>query len=376
MRTVEGRGVSPCGVVGELPPVTRPACDAAVPAHQSIRPGPPGDRADTRCDRLRWWPTPRTTPSISPSATSAPTGCGCCARSAMELVIGRREGYRIWDVDGRELLDLHLNGGVFNLGHRNPEVIAALVDALETLDIGNHHFPSVERAGSGRGPRPAAPPATCGTPCSPAAAARRSTWRSRPPAAPPAGAGSSRFARATTGTPGWRSPPGTSTRPQSFLSEGPADEFAHVPFDDLDAMAAALRGDDVAAVILETIPATSGFPMPAGRIPGRVKALCERHGALYIADEVQTGLGRTGTALGDRGARRHAGHPRDRQGAVRRALPDRGDAAVRAGRRVAARRTAGPTSRRSAAPRSAAASRGRSSTSRPGTPTAARMRTA
>jgi acetylornithine/succinyldiaminopimelate/putrescine aminotransferase len=38
----------------------------------------------------------------------------------VDLVIGRREGYRIWDLDGRELLDLHLNGGVFNLGHRHP----------------------------------------------------------------------------------------------------------------------------------------------------------------------------------------------------------------------------------------------------------------
>ena len=64
----------------------------------------------------------------------------------VDLVIGRREGYRLWDVDGHELLDFHLNGGVFNLGHRNPEVIAALQAALETLDIGNHHFPSAARA--------------------------------------------------------------------------------------------------------------------------------------------------------------------------------------------------------------------------------------
>ena len=62
------------------------------------------------------------------------------------IVMGRREGYRISDVDGRSWLDLHLNGGVFNLGHRNPELIAVLVDALDELDIGNHHFPSVERA--------------------------------------------------------------------------------------------------------------------------------------------------------------------------------------------------------------------------------------
>jgi acetylornithine/succinyldiaminopimelate/putrescine aminotransferase len=68
-----------------------------------------------------------------------------------------------------------------------------------------------------------------------------------------------------------------------------------VPWNDLDAMAAALSGDDVAAAVLETIPATLGFPPPAPGYLARVKALCTQRGALYIADEVQTGLGRTGT---------------------------------------------------------------------------------
>ena len=68
------------------------------------------------------------------------------AGAGIDLVMGKREGYRIWDVDGRELIDIHLNGGVYNLGHRNPDVIAALTEALQTLDIGNHHIPSTERA--------------------------------------------------------------------------------------------------------------------------------------------------------------------------------------------------------------------------------------
>jgi acetylornithine/succinyldiaminopimelate/putrescine aminotransferase len=71
-----------------------------------------------------------------------------------------------------------------------------------------------------------------------------------------------------------------------------------VPFNDLDAMEDALRKRDVAAVILETIPATYGFPMPKeGYLPG-AKKLCERYDALYIADEVQTGLMRTGVMWG------------------------------------------------------------------------------
>jgi acetylornithine/succinyldiaminopimelate/putrescine aminotransferase len=71
-----------------------------------------------------------------------------------------------------------------------------------------------------------------------------------------------------------------------------------VPFNDLDAMDQALAPGDVAAVIMETIPATYGFPLPAPGYLRAVKDLCERHGTLYIADEVQTGLMRTGELWG------------------------------------------------------------------------------
>ena len=72
-----------------------------------------------------------------------------------------------------------------------------------------------------------------------------------------------------------------------------------MPFNDLNAMEDALRGRDVAAVIMETIPATYGFPMPLPTATSpAVKKLCERYDALYIADEVQTGLMRTGEMWG------------------------------------------------------------------------------
>jgi acetylornithine/succinyldiaminopimelate/putrescine aminotransferase len=81
---------------------------------------------------------------------------------------------------------------------------------------------------------------------------------------------------------------------QAFLSTGTDEEFPQVPFDDLPALEAALAAAPTAAVILETIPATMGFPTPAADYLAGVRELCDRHGALYIADEVQTGLGRTG----------------------------------------------------------------------------------
>ena len=65
--------------------------------------------------------------------------------SGVPLVIDRREGYFLYDVAGKRLIDVHLNGGTYNLGHRNPEVVAAVTAAMEHFDIGNHHFPSLAR---------------------------------------------------------------------------------------------------------------------------------------------------------------------------------------------------------------------------------------
>ena len=65
--------------------------------------------------------------------------------AGIDLVIGKREGYFLYDLDGRRLIDLHLNGGTYNLGHRNPELVETLKGALDYFDIGNHWFPSVAR---------------------------------------------------------------------------------------------------------------------------------------------------------------------------------------------------------------------------------------
>jgi 4-aminobutyrate aminotransferase-like enzyme len=65
----------------------------------------------------------------------------------LDVVMGRREGARFFDAHtDRPLFNCHSNGGVFNLGHRHPAIVSAVRDALETLDIGNHHLVSGRRA--------------------------------------------------------------------------------------------------------------------------------------------------------------------------------------------------------------------------------------
>jgi acetylornithine/succinyldiaminopimelate/putrescine aminotransferase len=63
----------------------------------------------------------------------------------VDLVIDRREGYLLYDMDGRRLIDVHLNGGTYNIGHRHPELIEVLHRGTTRFDMGNHHFPALGR---------------------------------------------------------------------------------------------------------------------------------------------------------------------------------------------------------------------------------------
>jgi acetylornithine/succinyldiaminopimelate/putrescine aminotransferase len=209
-----------------------------------------------------------------------------------QLVLGRREGYRIWDLDGHELIDLHLNGGTFNLGHRNPEIIEAMVRAAAELDIGNHHFASLARAELGEELARLTPgDLTYSVFCASGSEANDVAIKTARHAT-----GRRTIVGLTAGfhgRTGLSGAAGENAAARYFLSD--SDDFVTVPFGELDAMEASLRGEDVAAVIVETVPATYGFPIvPEGYLQG-IRALCDRYGALYIADEVQTGLGRSGS---------------------------------------------------------------------------------
>jgi acetylornithine/N-succinyldiaminopimelate aminotransferase len=71
--------------------------------------------------------------------------------------------------------------------------------------------------------------------------------------------------------------------------------FRHVPYDDLQSLEAAVAEPDVAAVLLEAIEGEAGVVVPSPGYLAGARALCDRYGVLLILDEIQTGLGRTGT---------------------------------------------------------------------------------
>lgn len=215
--------------------------------------------------------------------------------AGIDLVIDRREGYFLYDMSGKRLIDLHLNGGTYNLGHRNPELVETLKSALDHFDMGNHWFPSVARTALAEQLIKVSPGmkyAVFGAGGAEAVdiaikSARYATRRRKIVSIIKGYHGHSGLAVAT----------GDERFTKIFLVDQP-ELFIQVPFNDIDAMEEALKAGDCAALIMETIPATYGFPLPEPAYLNACRALCKKYGAVYIADEVQTGLMRTGEMWG------------------------------------------------------------------------------
>jgi len=209
----------------------------------------------------------------------------------LDAVMGAREGASFTDAWADEsFINCHCNGGVFNLGHRHPRIVAALRDALDVLDIGNHHLVSGWRAklaerlaATTGGLLPGVVFGVGGGEAIDLAikVARAGTSRQTVVSARGGYHGHTGLAMAA-GDPEFREP---------FGPNPPG--FVQVPFDDLDALEATVD-NSCAAVLLEPIPATLGMPIAAPDYFSGVQALCRERGAMLIVDEVQTGLGRTG----------------------------------------------------------------------------------
>lgn len=211
----------------------------------------------------------------------------------IDIVLGRREGPYFWDAfDGRRFTNCHCNGGVFNLGHRNPRIVDALRGAIDDdeIDVGNHHLVSGYKARlaarlaattGGRCPGVVLTPSGSEAVEVALKTAIAVTGRTKVVSVHGAYHGHTAFA-AMAADAKYHEPFGLDV-------EG----FHHVAFDDLAAMDAAID-DHTAAVILETVPATLGMAMPSEGYHAGVQALCRERGAMFVLDEVQTGLGRSG----------------------------------------------------------------------------------
>lgn len=202
------------------------------------------------------------------------------------------EGAHLIDQDGRRYLDLFGGYGVFAIGRGHPEAIAA-VEAVMEARTGNMPQLGVTLLSGvlaeqliGRAPSSIAAmvPANTGTEAVEAAIkiARAATGRPRILYAEHAFHGLTLGSLSINGNEEFRAGFGP-------LLPG----FASVPFGDRRALQRELERGDVAAVVLEPIQG-KGVNLPPEGYLQAAQRLCKEAGALFVCDEVQTGLGRTG----------------------------------------------------------------------------------
>jgi acetylornithine/N-succinyldiaminopimelate aminotransferase len=208
------------------------------------------------------------------------------------MALASGNGAVVSDVDGKSYLDL-LGGIAVNvLGHGHPAVLDAVTRQMSTLGHTSNLYaaePGIALAEALVG--------LLGTDaearvffCNSGAEANeaafklsRLTGRTKLVAAQGGFHGRTMGALALTGQPSKQAP----------FAPLPGD-VSHVPYGDVDALATAV-GDDTAAVFLEPIMGESGIVVPPDGYLAAARDITTRHGALLVLDEVQTGMGRTGT---------------------------------------------------------------------------------
>jgi acetylornithine/N-succinyldiaminopimelate aminotransferase len=215
-----------------------------------------------------------------------------------QLILDHGKGSRVWDIDGREYIDLAGGIAVCGLGHADPELVAALTEQAGKLWHTSNVFysePPVRLAEElVAASRFAERVFLCnsGAEANEAAIKLARKWASAQGRAP-----DRRTIVTCRGSFHGRTLAAVTATAQPKYQEGyeplPGG-FRHVDFNDLDQLEAAMASGDVCAVLLEPVQGEGGV-MPArdGYLAG-VRALCDRHDALLILDEIQCGMGRTG----------------------------------------------------------------------------------
>jgi acetylornithine/LysW-gamma-L-lysine aminotransferase len=207
------------------------------------------------------------------------------------IAIVRGDGARLWDADGREYIDCVGGQGAANLGHNNPAVVAALREQAGILISCPEIFPNDQRAAYLSELLATMPGMDRAFLCNSGAEAIEAALK---------------FARLLTGRPNVvatvRGFHGRTMGALSATWEPKYREpflpliagFCHVPYDKIDALAAAVTAE-TAAVLIELVQGEGGVRPASIDYIQAVERICCEHGALLIVDEVQTGFGRTGT---------------------------------------------------------------------------------
>lgn len=232
-------------------------------------------------------------------AAAPRTGRGAVAANYAPLPVVIRSGEGSWvhDVEGRRYLDLLAAYSALNFGHRHPRLVAAAHAQLERLTLTSRAFGSdnLEPFCSALGAlcgKEAVVPMNSGAEAVETALKVARRWGYRVKGVAPGTASvivfDGNFHGRTTTIVGFSDDP-TSTGDFGPFTPG----FVRVPYGDVDAVRDAID-DSTVAVLVEPVQGEAGVVIPpTGFLPG-LRRLCDAHAVLLVADEIQSGLGRTG----------------------------------------------------------------------------------
>ena len=221
----------------------------------------------------------------------------------LPVVISSAEGVWVTDVEGRRYLDMLAAYSALNFGHGHPRLVAATQRQLERLTLVSRAFqhdqfgPFCAELADLAGMDVVLPMNTGAEAVETAIKVARKwgyTVKGVPAGQAVIIAFDGNFHGRTTTIVSF------STDPDARDDFGPyTPGFRVVPYGDLDALTAVVSelGERVVAVLVEPIQGEAGVIVPPPGYLAKVRELCTAHGALMIADEIQSGLGRTGYTL-------------------------------------------------------------------------------
>jgi ornithine--oxo-acid transaminase len=219
----------------------------------------------------------------------------------LPVVLAKGEGVYVWDVEGKQYFDFLSAYSAVNQGHCHPKIIGAMMDQAQTLTLTSRAFYNdtlgvyekyvTEYFGFDK-----VLPMNTGAEAVETAIKLCRKWAYEKKGINENDAKiivcDGNFHGRTTTIISF------SNDPDANKNFGPfTPGFIRIPYDDIDALEKALQTENVAGFLVEPIQGEAGVYVPATDFLANARALCTKYNALFIADEVQTGIARTGSLL-------------------------------------------------------------------------------
>ncbi|MDR4987401.1 MAG: ornithine--oxo-acid transaminase [Bacteroidales bacterium] len=219
----------------------------------------------------------------------------------LPVVLSRGEGVFVWDVEGKRYYDFLSAYSAVNQGHCHPKIVDALIEQSKKLALTSRAFHNdvlgiyekyiTEYFGYDK-----VLPMNTGAEAVETAIKLCRKWAYKVKGVPENQAKivvcENNFHGRTTTIVSF------SNDPAGYSDYGPyTPGFIRIPYNDVDALAEALKDPNVAGFLFEPIQGEAGVFVPDEGYLTRTYELCKKHNVLYIADEVQTGIARTGKML-------------------------------------------------------------------------------